>query len=113
MSILPRLSAYSQVTPPSPWPLSEELLLFSGRPEGFERNVIELIHRNGQRQVQQDHDSNGAFVLQQWDEEEPCNGRTNNRSQRIPCVNACRGTRGNVCFGGVNAYRERECRANK
>lgn len=34
-----------------PWPLSEELVLFSGRPAGFERNVLELIDRDGHRVV--------------------------------------------------------------
>jgi hypothetical protein len=34
-----------------PWPLSEDVLLLSGRPDGQSRNVIELIDRSGQRIV--------------------------------------------------------------
>ncbi len=34
-----------------PWPLSEDLLLFSGRPKGRVRNVLELIHRDGRREL--------------------------------------------------------------
>jgi mono/diheme cytochrome c family protein len=30
-----------------PWPLSEDVVLFSGRPEGRKRNVIEIMDRNG------------------------------------------------------------------
>ncbi|MGM0487679.1 MAG: LamG-like jellyroll fold domain-containing protein [Planctomycetota bacterium] len=32
-----------------PWPISRDLVLFSGRPEGRERNVLEMIDRSGQR----------------------------------------------------------------
>jgi cytochrome c553 len=32
-----------------PWPLSENVVLFSGRPAGAERNVIELMDRSGHR----------------------------------------------------------------
>ncbi len=32
-----------------PWPLSEDIVLFSGRPAGQKRNVIELIDRAGHR----------------------------------------------------------------
>ncbi|MCP4643793.1 MAG: hypothetical protein GY851_25330 [bacterium] len=34
-----------------PWPLSKDVLLFSGRPEGQKRNVIELMHRDGRREL--------------------------------------------------------------
>ena len=34
-----------------PWPLSEDVMLFSGRPEGAKYNVIELIDRSGRREV--------------------------------------------------------------
>ena len=34
-----------------PWPLSEDVLLFSGRPKGAKRNVIEIMSRSGQREV--------------------------------------------------------------
>lgn len=34
-----------------PWPLSEDVVLFSGRPSGYERNVIEVMDRDGGRQV--------------------------------------------------------------
>ncbi|MDY0167726.1 MAG: LamG-like jellyroll fold domain-containing protein [Thermoguttaceae bacterium] len=32
-----------------PWPVSEDLFLFSGRPEGAERNAIEMLDRSGNR----------------------------------------------------------------
>jgi hypothetical protein len=32
-----------------PWPLSEDLVIFSGRPPGAARNVIEMINRSGAR----------------------------------------------------------------
>lgn len=32
-----------------PWPLSEDVVLFSGRPAGQKRNIIELIDRSGHR----------------------------------------------------------------
>jgi hypothetical protein len=32
-----------------PWPLSEEVILFSGRPAGARRNAIEVINRAGER----------------------------------------------------------------
>jgi hypothetical protein len=32
-----------------PWPLSEDVVLFSGRPKGQQRNVIEMIDRSGRR----------------------------------------------------------------
>ena len=34
-----------------PWPLSEEVVLFSGRPAGYKRNVLELMDRDGNRVV--------------------------------------------------------------
>ncbi|MFV2067145.1 MAG: hypothetical protein ACC645_09215, partial [Pirellulales bacterium] len=34
-----------------PWPLSEDVILLSGRPTGYERNVIEMIDRAGHRFV--------------------------------------------------------------
>lgn len=34
-----------------PWPLSENAVLFSGRPSGAKRNVIEIIDRSGDRTV--------------------------------------------------------------
>ncbi len=34
-----------------PWPLSEELVLFSGRPQGSSRNVIQMMDRAGHRIV--------------------------------------------------------------
>ncbi|MHB9065232.1 MAG: HzsA-related protein [Pirellulaceae bacterium] len=34
-----------------PWPISEDLILFSGRPAGSSRNVLELIDRAGHRVV--------------------------------------------------------------
>ncbi len=34
-----------------PWPLSQDAVLFSGRPRGGERNVIEVIDRSGRREV--------------------------------------------------------------
>lgn len=34
-----------------PWPLSEDVVLFSGRPEGSPRNVLEMIDRGGRRIV--------------------------------------------------------------
>ena len=34
-----------------PWPLSEEVVLFSGRPAGYKRNVIEIMDRAGHRLV--------------------------------------------------------------
>lgn len=33
-----------------PWPLSENSVIFSGRPKGAKRNEIEILHRDGQRQ---------------------------------------------------------------
>jgi hypothetical protein len=32
-----------------PWPISEDVVLFSGRPKGAQRNVLEMIDRAGQR----------------------------------------------------------------
>ena len=32
-----------------PWPLSEDVVLFSGRPPGAKRNVIEMMDRSGHR----------------------------------------------------------------
>jgi Hydrazine synthase alpha subunit middle domain/Concanavalin A-like lectin/glucanases superfamily/WD40-like Beta Propeller Repeat len=46
--------AYDRGNSCEPWPLSEDVILFSGRPEGFERNVIELIHRDGWRELLQE-----------------------------------------------------------
>ncbi|MHC4744512.1 MAG: HzsA-related protein, partial [Planctomycetota bacterium] len=34
-----------------PWPLSKDVLLFSGRPKGAKRNVIEIMANSGQRQI--------------------------------------------------------------
>jgi mono/diheme cytochrome c family protein len=34
-----------------PWPLSEEVVLFSGRPAGFQRNVIQILDRAGHKLV--------------------------------------------------------------
>lgn len=34
-----------------PWPLSENVVLASGRPPGFERNVIQMLDRSGNRVV--------------------------------------------------------------
>jgi len=33
-----------------PWPLSKDVILFSGRPKGAKRNVIEIMSRSGQRE---------------------------------------------------------------
>ena len=35
----------------SPWPINEDVVLFSGRPEGHTRNVLEMIDRAGRRVV--------------------------------------------------------------
>ncbi len=34
-----------------PWPLSTDVVLFSGRPKGYSRNVLEMIDRTGRRVV--------------------------------------------------------------
>lgn len=34
-----------------PWPLSESVVLFSGRPAGYKRNVLEMMDRAGHRMV--------------------------------------------------------------
>ncbi|MFP4057059.1 MAG: LamG-like jellyroll fold domain-containing protein [Candidatus Brocadiia bacterium] len=34
-----------------PWPLSPDVVLFSGRPKGRKRNAIELVHRDGRRET--------------------------------------------------------------
>jgi len=34
-----------------PWPVIQDVILFSGRPEGAERNVIQLAHRDGRRET--------------------------------------------------------------
>ncbi len=34
-----------------PWPLSDKVMLFSGRPAGFKRNIIEMIDRSGRRET--------------------------------------------------------------
>lgn len=34
-----------------PWPLPENSVIFSGRPKGFTRNVIEMINRAGERRM--------------------------------------------------------------
>ena len=34
-----------------PWPLSEDVVLFSGRPEGSARNAIEIMDRSGRREL--------------------------------------------------------------
>lgn len=42
---------YDQGDSCEPWPLSTDLVLFSGRPAGRARNVIELMDRSGHRQL--------------------------------------------------------------
>ncbi len=34
-----------------PWPLSDQLILYSGRPAGFQRNVIQMMDRAGHRSI--------------------------------------------------------------
>jgi len=34
-----------------PWPVTPDVIVFSGRPAGSQRNVLELIDRNGRREV--------------------------------------------------------------
>ncbi len=34
-----------------PWPISKDVILFSGRPEGSKRNVLQLAHRDGRRET--------------------------------------------------------------
>jgi len=34
-----------------PWPVDDDLILFSGRPAGFQRNILEMIDRRGRRVV--------------------------------------------------------------
>jgi len=34
-----------------PWPLSPDIMIFSGRPEGSERNVVQIAHRDGRRET--------------------------------------------------------------
>ena len=47
----PRQPTFDRGDSCEPWPISEDLVLFSGRPPGHQRNVIEMIDRGGRRVV--------------------------------------------------------------